>query len=131
MDVSDVQSEFTGYEHFEEILEKHLLSRAIPSFLTARHFMRSQADKFSDTGILTINGNPHRVKDVRKVERELLPMFLRKKQSKHTEGAGVTNAAIDRPRRIDIMRNHSATHLMHFCASAKYKASMCIRLAHW
>ena len=28
------------------------------------------------------------------------------------EGA-VTKAAIDRPRRIDIMRNHSATHLMH------------------
>jgi alanyl-tRNA synthetase len=109
-ELSDVQSEFTGYEHFEDT-GKTLVVEGNTVILDRTPFYAESGGQISDTGILTIDGNHHRVKDVRKVGGAIAHV-LEEESIEASEGAAVT-AAIYRPRRIDIMRNHSATHLMH------------------
>ncbi len=110
MELSDVQSEFTGYENFEDT-GRALVVEGNTVILDRTPFYAESGGQISDTGILTIDGNPHRVKDVRKVGAAIAHV-LEEEAIVASEGAAAT-AAIDRPRRIDIMRNHSATHLMH------------------
>ncbi len=109
-ELSDVQSEFTGYEHFEDT-GKTLIVEGNTVILDKTPFYAESGGQISDTGILTIDGNPHRVKDVRKVGAAIAHVL--EEESIEANLGAVTKAAIDRPRRIDIMRNHSATHLMH------------------
>ncbi len=110
MELSDVQSEFTGYEKFEDT-GRAVVVEGNTVILDRTPFYAESGGQISDTGILTIDGNHHHVKDVRKVGAAIAHV-LDEESIVASEGA-VTNAAIDRPRRIDIMRNHSATHLMH------------------
>ncbi len=110
MEMSDIQSEFTGYEYFEDT-GRTLVVEGNTVILDRTPFYAESGGQISDTGILTIDGNPHRVKDVRKVGAAIAHV-LEEELIEASEGA-VTKATVDRPRRIDIMRNHSATHLMH------------------
>jgi len=110
MEMSDVQSEFTGYEHFEDT-GKTLVVEGNTVILDRTPFYAESGGQISDTGILTIDGNHHRVKDVRKVGAAIAHVL--EEEAIEANPGAITKAAIDRPRRIDIMRNHSATHLMH------------------
>ena len=109
-ELSDVESVFTGYDLFEDA-GRALLVEGNTVILDRTPFYAESGGQISDTGILTIDGNPHRVKDVRK-SGSAIAHILEEEAIEASEGAPAS-AAIDRPRRIDIMRNHSATHLMH------------------
>jgi alanyl-tRNA synthetase len=106
----DTETTFTGYDTMEGS-GRILLAEANTVILNRTPFYAESGGQISDTGILTIEGNSHRVKNVIKsgayishvLEEEVMPA---------SEGS-LALASIDRPRRIDIMRNHSATHLMH------------------
>ncbi|HEX5315241.1 MAG TPA: alanine--tRNA ligase, partial [Candidatus Kapabacteria bacterium] len=108
-ELSDVESLFTGYDNFEDS-GKALLVEGNTVILDRTPFYAESGGQISDTGILTIDGNPHRVKDVRKSGAAIAHIL---EEEAIDAGDGSTaQATIDRPRRIDIMRNHSATHLM-------------------
>ncbi len=109
-ELSDVESLFTGYEAFEDT-GRTLVVEGNTVILNRTPFYAESGGQVSDTGVLIIDGNPHRVKDVRKAG-SAIAHILEEETIVAGEGA-VTHASIDRPRRIDIMRNHSATHLMH------------------
>ncbi|HEY3875416.1 MAG TPA: alanine--tRNA ligase [Candidatus Kapabacteria bacterium] len=109
-ELSNVESLFTGYDNFEDS-GKALLVEGNTVILERTPFYAESGGQISDTGILTIDGNPHRVKDVRK-SGSAIAHVLEEEAIDAGEGS-VVHAAIDRTRRIDIMRNHSATHLMH------------------
>jgi len=109
-ELAEVESLFTGYDAFED-QGKALLIEGNTVILDRTPFYAESGGQISDTGILTIDGNPHRVKDVRK-SGGAIAHILEEEAIEANEGAPAS-AAIDRPRRIDIMRNHSATHLMH------------------
>jgi alanyl-tRNA synthetase len=109
-ELSDVESLFTGYDNFEDS-GKALLIEGNTVILDRTPFYAESGGQISDIGILTIDGNPHRVKDVRKSGAAIAHIL---EEEAIDAGDGSTaQAVIDRPRRIDIMRNHSATHLMH------------------
>ena len=109
-ELTNVESTFTGYDEMEGE-GKTLLVEGNTVILDRTPFYAESGGQISDTGILTIDGNPHRVKDVRK-SGTAIAHILEEDAIDVGEGA-TTHATIDRPRRIDIMRNHSATHLMH------------------
>ena len=110
--VHNYQTDFIGYDEFETqatIVEEF----GDYVILDKTPFYAESGGQVADTGILILDEyNPiTRVVDVKKQGDSFIHMFdnisgiLR-------QGQQVT-AKIDRPRRIDIMRNHSATHLMH------------------
>ena len=109
-ELSDVESLFTGYEAFEDT-GRTLVVEGNTVILNRTPFYAESGGQVSDTGVLIIDGNPHRVKDVRKAG-SAIAHILEEEAIVANEGA-VAHASIDKPRRIDIMRNHSATHLMH------------------
>ena len=109
-EISNVESTFTGYDQFEDS-GKALLVEGNTVILDRTPFYAESGGQISDTGILTLDGNPHRVKDVRKTGSAIAHIL--EEESVDAGEGSVANATIDRPRRIDIMRNHSATHLMH------------------
>ena len=74
-------------------------------------FYAESGGQISDSGILTVGNREYHVKDVRKVSTAIAHIL---EEDPVDVIPGMTaHASIDRPRRIDIMRNHSATHLMH------------------
>ena len=109
-EVSGIESTFTGYDLFEDA-GKTLLVEGNTVILDRTPFYAESGGQISDTGILTIDGNPYRVKDVRK-SGSAIAHILEEESVDASEGA-TAQATVDRLRRIDIMRNHSATHLMH------------------
>ncbi len=109
-ELTNVESTFTGYDEMEGD-GTALLVEGNTVILDRTPFYAESGGQISDTGILTIDGNPHRVKDVRKSGSAIAHIL---EEDAIDAGEGVrAHAAIDRSRRIDIMRNHSATHLMH------------------
>ncbi|MEI8134353.1 MAG: alanine--tRNA ligase [bacterium] len=108
----DVQSQFTGYEELEDegniiLVEDDMV------VLDKTPFYAESGGQISDTGMLVINGDPYHVTDVRKLGGgAAIGHVIETEGGMIPEGARVS-ASVDRPRRYDIMRNHSATHLMH------------------
>ncbi|HZK76088.1 MAG TPA: alanine--tRNA ligase-related protein, partial [Candidatus Kapabacteria bacterium] len=105
------RTEFTGYDVFEDTGRYVFFSGGGIIGLERTPFYVESGGQISDTGILEIDNVTYKVKDVRKQD-QVYHHFL---ESQEFNGPieGIARAAIDRPRRIDIMRNHSATHLMH------------------
>ncbi|HET6511134.1 MAG TPA: alanine--tRNA ligase [Candidatus Kapabacteria bacterium] len=110
LETIDASSEFTGYENFEDS-GRTLFVEGNTVVLDRTPFYAESGGQISDTGTLKIGENFYAVKDVRKVGSAIAHVI---DADSIAEEMGVTaHSSIDVPRRRDIMRNHSATHLMH------------------
>ncbi|MDP4198775.1 MAG: alanine--tRNA ligase [Bacteroidota bacterium] len=109
-ELSDIESIFSGYDAFEDT-GRALLIEGNTVILNRTPFYAESGGQVADTGVITIEGNPHRVKDVRKMGSAIAHVL--EEESIEAAPEATVHASIDRPRRRDIMRNHSATHLMH------------------
>jgi alanyl-tRNA synthetase len=109
-ELSNVESLFTGYDAFEDN-GRPLVIEGNTVILNRTPFYAESGGQVSDTGVLMIEGNPHRVKDVRKTGAAIAHIL--EEESIEASPDVTVHASIDKPRRFDIMRNHSATHLMH------------------
>jgi alanyl-tRNA synthetase len=109
-ELTDVESIFTGYDAFEET-GRALLVEGNTVILSRTPFYAESGGQVADTGVLLIDGNPHRVKDVRKSGAAIAHIL--EEEAIDSAPEAMIHASIDRPRRRDITRNHSATHLMH------------------
>lgn len=108
----DVESTFTGYENLEDA-GSVLLADENMVVLDRTPFYAESGGQISDTGMIMINGDPYHVTDVRKLGGGVAIGHVIE-----TEGAVIAEgskaiATVDKTRRFDIMRNHTATHLMH------------------
>lgn len=109
-ETSDIESLFTGYDHFEDV-GTALVVEGNTVILNKTPFYAESGGQISDTGMLRIGDEVHRVTDVRKTSGAIAHILAEDTQQTFT-GQSV-QAAIDRSRRMQIMRNHTATHLMH------------------
>jgi alanyl-tRNA synthetase len=108
----DVASEFLGYDMLASegtviYAEDDLV------VLDKTPFYAESGGQISDVGMLVIGNDPYRVIDVKKLAGgAAIGHILEKEEAIISEGTSAT-AEVDTIRRYDIMRNHSATHLMH------------------
>ncbi|HEX9615039.1 MAG TPA: alanine--tRNA ligase [Bacteroidota bacterium] len=103
-------SEFTGYDSLEE---GHSLVQAVADtyiVLAKTPFYAESGGQVGDTGILRSNQGEFRVLDTQKDGGVIAHRVER--TAKDLLGKSVS-AAVDRERRLAIMRNHTATHLVH------------------
>ncbi len=108
----DAISEFLGYDQLaSEGKVIHVEDDLV--VLDRTPFYAESGGQISDTGMLIIGGDPYRVVDVRKLAGgTAIGHIIEREEGNISEGAK-TIAEVDTIRRYDIMRNHSATHLMH------------------
>jgi alanyl-tRNA synthetase len=106
----DATSAFTGYDSFEDT-GRALYVEGNTVVLDRTPFYAESGGQISDTGTIKIGDNFYAVKDVRKVGVAIAHVL--EAESVTEEQGAVAHSSIDVPRRRDIMRNHSATHLMH------------------
>lgn len=103
-------SEFVGYEVYETSC-KVLYNSGNILILDKTPFYAESGGQVSDTGIIKIDEAEHKVKDVKKSGSAILHIL---EQDINTDLANKSaEAKIDLLRRKSIMRNHSATHLLH------------------
>jgi alanyl-tRNA synthetase len=109
MDSIDAVSRFDGYEHFEneaKILYVH--NNQVVTDVTP--FYVEMGGQVADTGVLIVGGTEYVVEDVRKNGDAIVHVCERVVEATPGESAMVR---IDKDRRMDIAREHSATHLLH------------------
>jgi len=103
---------FTGYDEYEtdtkiRALRKEENGGAL--LLSKTPFYAESGGQVADTGILT-NGNEHiRVLDVQKSPKG----FIHFVEQLPEDPGGEWRAVIDKERRLEIRKHHSATHLVH------------------
>lgn len=106
----EVESQFTGYDNFED-MGRAIVAEGNTVILDRTPFYAESGGQVSDTGRLKVGEYYYSVKDVRKMGSAIAHL-LEAEEADIEQGAVVT-AGIDVTRRRDIMRNHTATHLMH------------------
>jgi alanyl-tRNA synthetase len=99
---------FVGYEKFEAE-SSILLSKDNLIILESTPFYGESGGQVGDTGDIKINDSILQVLDTQK-SGNVNVHILNKTAS---TSSGIAYARIDIPRRLSIMRNHSATHLLH------------------
>ena len=106
---TSAETEFIGYEQDDaevEIIELH--EEGV--ILDRTPFYAEMGGQVGDTGRIVVGGEEYSVSDVQKVGSAFLHLVDETIEGKK----GVTvHAGIDRPRRDNIERNHSATHIVH------------------
>ncbi len=108
----DVESTFTGYDNLEDA-GSVILAGENMVVLDRTPFYAESGGQISDTGTIIIDGDHYHVTDVRKLGGgAAIGHVIESENSSIPEGARAI-AAVDKSRRYDIMRNHTATHLMH------------------
>ncbi len=108
----DIKSEFLGYDSLDSTGKVAYVENNVV-VLDKTPFYAESGGQVSDTGILEIGGNPYRVTDVRKLAGgTAIGHVLEAEELDLTEGMDA-GAEVDRIRRYDIQRNHTATHLVH------------------
>ncbi|OGU60107.1 MAG: alanine--tRNA ligase [Ignavibacteria bacterium GWF2_33_9] len=105
----DYVTEFTGYNEFES-KGKILFVEDDKVVLDKTPFYAESGGQISDTGTLLIGGDSYKVKDVQKIGNFRVHICDRNVEPLIGQDAV---AKIDIDRRKKIMRNHSATHLLH------------------
>jgi alanyl-tRNA synthetase len=106
----DFVSEFVGYEVMEAT-SKVLFAEGNVLILDKTPFYAESGGQVSDTGTITIDNSDYEVKDVKKSGSAILHIVTKDLPADLTSKTAV--AQIDKHRRKSIMRNHSATHLLH------------------
>jgi len=107
--MTDFKTEFTGYTDYENESEV-LFVKDNQIILAQTPFYVESGGQVSDTGWIILAGEKYEVTDVRKsgdvivhiCDRDVEPLIGHKALAK-----------VDLERRRDIMKNHSATHLLH------------------
>lgn len=113
--ISNDNTAFTGYESLSDIATVTGLKRegdAELIILDKTPFYVEAGGQIDDTGIIRIGENSLAVEDVLKNEGKVIHVVDNKSGVLLDTGMEVL-AEVDRKRRWDIMRNHSATHFMH------------------
>ena len=109
-DSYDFASEFVGYTAMEsESTVLHVDGNII--ILDKTPFYVESGGQISDTGIITVEGKDYKVTGVKKSADAILH-FIEGEVSGDITGKRAT-ASVEKQRRQSIMRNHSATHLLH------------------
>jgi alanyl-tRNA synthetase len=106
---TDAISQFVGYEMLECESEVRFVHDNL-IVLGQTPFYTESGGQISDTGILLIGGTEYPVIDMKKSGSAIYHICDRNIETKIGD---IVLARVDASRRIDIMRNHSATHLMH------------------
>jgi alanyl-tRNA synthetase len=102
-------TKFSGYNNLEskskiiEVKDRLVIFDETP-------FYAESGGQVGDTGEIQINGDTYRVVDTQKYDN--VNVHILEIPVDLTKGRAVT-ARVDKARRIDIQRNHSATHLVH------------------
>lgn len=111
-DTLNVTSEFLGYDQLESSA-KVIYAEGDVIVLDKTPFYAESGGQISDTGMLVLGSDPYRVIDVRKLAGgQAIAHIIEAEEAVIAEGTSAV-AEVDTIRRYDIMRNHSATHLMH------------------
>ncbi|HEY6171764.1 MAG TPA: alanine--tRNA ligase [Candidatus Kapabacteria bacterium] len=111
-EIVGVESKFLGYDEVEGDGKVLLVSEDMV-VLDKTPFYAESGGQVSDSGMLLIAGNPYRVTDVRKLAGgTAIAHVIEADELDITEGSSA-HGSVDKIRRRDIERNHSATHLMH------------------
>jgi alanyl-tRNA synthetase len=105
----DFKSEFTGYSELSSE-GKVLYVNDNQIVLDRTPFYVESGGQISDTGTITLGGETYNIIDVKKSGDAYI--HISDRDFEPLEGATAL-AEVDSRRRRDIMRNHSATHLMH------------------
>lgn len=111
-EIVGVESEFLGYEKVEADGKVLLVSEDM-IVLDKTPFYAESGGQVSDTGMLLIGGNPYRVTDVRKLAGGTAIAHVIEADELDIADGVSAHGSVDKIRRLDIERNHSATHLMH------------------
>ncbi len=106
---SNFITEFTGYNEFVT-KTKILFVEKNKVILDKTPFYAESGGQVSDTGILEINGTIYNVVDIQKVGNARIHICNTEISA---QVGDVAIAKVDIARRNKIMRNHSATHLLH------------------
>jgi len=109
MDAIDAVSRFDGYAHFESDAKiLYVNNNQVVTDVTP--FYVEMGGQVSDTGVLIVGGTEYAVEDVRKIGDAIVHICERVVEASIGEPAVVR---VQRDRRRDIEREHSATHLLH------------------
>jgi len=108
-EVIDAASRFVGYSHEESATNILHVSRN-SVVLAETPFYVEMGGQVSDTGTLTVGGSTYRIDDVRKVGDAIVHIC---DADVDANVGDVALARLDVPRRRDIEREHSVTHLLH------------------
>ncbi len=105
----DIQTEFTGWYELASNAEVKLAEHN--TIITdTTPFYAEMGGQVSDTGIITIDNVSYHVSDVRKSGSAFVHV-VDKEVMAHSGSSA--HLAVNRDRRWDIQKNHSATHLLH------------------
>lgn len=103
------KSTFVGYNHLQ-VQATILAARKNQVLLDACPFYAESGGQVSDTGIFRLAGRTIAVRDARKSAYGNIVIV--DEPLENLQGATL-EAVVDVPRRLNIQRNHSATHLVH------------------
>ncbi len=112
---SDLPTEFIGYDTLETeaiVLGSKNINNKTLVVLDKSPFYVEAGGQINDHGTITANGEILKVIDLKKINNQIVHVLGNDKnvELKINEKVFVQ---VDRKRRLDIMRNHSATHLLH------------------
>ena len=118
------ETAFLGYDRVEtdtvvasilkngECVEKASAGDAVEIVLRETPFYPEGGGQVGDTGLITAYGGSAKVSDTQKPMADLIVHTAKIGAGDISVGDAV-HAAVDRERRLDIARNHTATHLLH------------------
>lgn len=106
----DYESEFVGYTAMESV-SKVLHAKGNLIILDKTPFYTESGGQISDTGVIKIDEKHYKVTGIKKSNSAILHL-IEGEVDDELDGKTAT-AVIDKARRMSIMRNHSATHLLH------------------
>ncbi len=115
------ESDFTGYDRFEDESEVAAIivddkrvdfaaDREIILVCTSTPFYAESGGQVADTGLIKADTGSVEIQDVQKVARWIIH---RGKLSGSLRQGDMVKLVLDKERRLDISRNHTATHLLH------------------
>ncbi|MEO6940294.1 MAG: alanine--tRNA ligase [Candidatus Kapaibacterium sp.] len=110
IELNDIHSAFTGYDTTEDS-GRALVVEGNTLVLDRTPFYAESGGQIADTGVITIEGRDYPVKDVRKIGDAIAHVL--EEDAADVAVGDVAHGVVNRERRQDIIRNHSATHLMH------------------
>jgi alanyl-tRNA synthetase len=108
----DFVTEFTGYDELET-KSKILHAKGNEIILEKTPFYVEKGGQSSDTGTLRVGEMEFNVEEMRMSGESIIHIVKEEISENNKITEQMVIAKVDRTRRLDIIRNHSATHLMH------------------